>query len=94
MYIFISATPALAQESHITDTGKKFMNNYPVHLILMKTGVKDVDLILTFRNIHNLSASARKIVNDATFKTFKPRGIYSVINHTKRYSNHLVSNSY
>ena len=47
--------------------------------------VEDVDLILTFRNLHNLSASARKVVNEAAFNALKPGGIYGVIDHTKRH---------
>jgi predicted methyltransferase len=47
--------------------------------------VKNVDMALTFRNLHNLSASARKAVNDAIYKALKPGGIYGVIDHTKRH---------
>ncbi len=47
--------------------------------------VADVDLVLTFRNLHNLSVSARKAVNDAVYKALKPGGIYGVIDHTKRH---------
>ncbi|MFT5350426.1 MAG: putative methyltransferase [Planctomycetota bacterium] len=48
-------------------------------------GVKNVDLILTFRNLHNLNANARKVVNAAAFSALKPGGIYGVIDHTKRH---------
>jgi len=47
--------------------------------------VRDVDLVLTFRNLHNLSVSARKAVNDAVYRALKPGGIYGVVDHTKRH---------
>ena len=48
-------------------------------------GVSGVDMVLTFRNVHNLSATARKKTNDAVFKALKPGGIYGVVDHTKRH---------
>jgi len=47
--------------------------------------VKNVDLVLTFRNLHNLSTTARKVMNDAVYKALKPGGIYAVVDHTKRH---------
>jgi predicted methyltransferase len=64
---------------------KTDMPGYIFDIASVDLEVKDVDLILTFRNIHNLSASARKVVNDATFRALKPGGIYGVIDHTKRH---------
>lgn len=49
-------------------------------------GVENVDMVLTFRNMHNLSAKGRKALNDAVFKALKPGGIYGVIDHTKRHN--------
>ena len=64
---------------------KTDMPGYIFDIASVDLGVKDVDLILTFRNIHNLNARARKVVNDAAFKALKPGGIYGVIDHTKRH---------
>jgi predicted methyltransferase len=47
--------------------------------------VENVNMVLTFRNLHNLSVSARKTVNEAVYKALKPGGIYGVIDHTKRH---------
>lgn len=47
--------------------------------------VENADLVLTFRNVHNLNKRARKVMNDAAFKALKPGGIYGVIDHTKRH---------
>lgn len=48
-------------------------------------GVKDADMVLTFRNVHNLSAKARELTNKAVFEALKPGGIYAVVDHTKRH---------
>lgn len=45
----------------------------------------DVDLVLTFRNAHNLTSEARGLLNKAVFDALKPGGIYGVIDHTKRH---------
>lgn len=47
--------------------------------------VRNVDLIVTFRNLHNLTVTARKAVNDAAYEALKPGGIYGVIDHSKRH---------
>jgi len=48
-------------------------------------GEDGFDVVLTFRNVHNLSASARATVNDTMFDALKPGGVYGVIDHTKRH---------
>ncbi|NND00880.1 MAG: class I SAM-dependent methyltransferase [Gammaproteobacteria bacterium] len=48
-------------------------------------GVNDLDVVLTFRNMHNLSESARLSINKAVFESLKPGGIYGIIDHTKRH---------
>ena len=63
---------------------KTDMPGYIFNIANVDLGVKDVDLILTFRNIHNLNARVRKVVNDAAFKALMPGDIYGVIDHTKR----------
>ncbi len=45
----------------------------------------DVDLVLTFRNAHNLTSEARGLLNQAVFNALKPGGIFGVIDHTKRH---------
>lgn len=46
---------------------------------------ESVDLIVTFRNAHNLTSKARMILNRAVFDALKPGGIFGVIDHTKRH---------
>jgi len=49
-------------------------------------GVKDLDLILTFRNYHNLSTSARASLNKAAFAALKSGGHYGILDHTRRHN--------
>jgi predicted methyltransferase len=48
-------------------------------------GVKDVDMVLTFRNYHNFSEQGRKKMNELAFEALKPGGIYGVVDHTARH---------
>ncbi|MBL38184.1 MAG: methyltransferase [Xanthomonadales bacterium] len=48
-------------------------------------GVENVDAVLTFRNLHNLSAEGRDSMNRAAFAALKPGGIYGVVDHTRRH---------
>ena len=46
---------------------------------------RNVDMVLTFRNAHNLNSEARMVLNRAVFEALKPGGIYGVVDHTKRH---------
>ena len=48
-------------------------------------GVEDVDMVLTFRNIHNFDKEARDRINQAAFDALKSGGIYGVVDHTRRH---------
>lgn len=47
--------------------------------------VTDIDMALTFRNLHNFTADGRKGMNEAVFKALKAGGIYGVVDHTRRH---------
>jgi predicted methyltransferase len=49
-------------------------------------GVKDADVVLTFRNYHNFSASARANLNKAVFNALKSGGHYGILDHTRRHN--------
>jgi predicted methyltransferase len=49
-------------------------------------GIDDVDLILTFRNLHNFLPAARAHINKAAFDALKPGGYYGVVDHTRRHN--------
>ncbi|MGW8367236.1 MAG: class I SAM-dependent methyltransferase [Gammaproteobacteria bacterium] len=46
---------------------------------------EDLDLVVTFRNAHNLTPGGRHNLNLAVFETLKPGGLYGVIDHTRRH---------
>ncbi len=48
-------------------------------------GVSDVDLALTFRNMHNFTPEGRRSINAAVFKSLKSGGHFGVVDHTKRH---------
>lgn len=48
-------------------------------------GVSDIDLVLTFRNMHNFTPKGRRNINAAVFKALKSGGLYGVVDHTKRH---------
>ena len=49
-------------------------------------GVEDIDLVLTFRNLHNFVPAARARINEAVFDALKPGGLYGVVDHTRRHN--------
>jgi len=48
-------------------------------------GVTDLDMVLTFRNMHNFDAGHRAIINAQVYKALKSGGLYGVVDHTKRH---------
>ncbi|MEO8444883.1 MAG: methyltransferase [Gammaproteobacteria bacterium] len=49
-------------------------------------GVKDADLVLTFRNYHNFTPDARASLNRAVFAALKSGGHYGILDHTRRHN--------
>lgn len=49
-------------------------------------GVKDLDTVLTFRNAHNMTPTARANLNRAVFMALRPGGVYGIIDHTRRHN--------
>jgi len=54
-------------------------------LDLDSLGVKDADMVLTFRNYHNFTAEARATLDRAVYDALKPGGIYAVVDHHRRH---------
>lgn len=48
-------------------------------------GVRKLDMVLTFRNLHNLDAAGRANLNAAVFQALDKGGVYGVIDHTRRH---------
>lgn len=47
--------------------------------------VRDLDLVLTFRNMHNFSSERRSGINAAVFASLKSGGLYGVVDHVRRH---------
>ncbi len=47
--------------------------------------VNDLDMVLTFRNLHNFGPDARAIINREVFEALKSGGLYGVVDHTRRH---------
>ncbi len=48
-------------------------------------GVSGLDMVVTFRNLHNFDADSRARVNQQVFKALKRGGLYGVVDHTMRH---------
>lgn len=48
-------------------------------------GVADIDLAVTFRNMHNFTPRGRDNINAAVFSALRPGGLYGVIDHSLRH---------
>ncbi|MDH3374195.1 MAG: methyltransferase [Gammaproteobacteria bacterium] len=48
-------------------------------------GVTGIDMVLTFRNIHNFDKGSRDRINRNVFKALKRGGLYGVVDHTARH---------
>ena len=48
-------------------------------------GLSDIDMVLTFRNVHNFDAESRARLNSQVFEVLKSGGLYGVVDHTKRH---------
>ena len=48
--------------------------------------VEPVDMVVTFRNLHNFSPADRATVNRSVFAALKSGGLYGVVDHTRRHN--------
>jgi predicted methyltransferase len=48
-------------------------------------GLTGLDMVLTFRNLHNFGADGRATINSQAFKALKSGGLYGVVDHTRRH---------
>lgn len=53
--------------------------------------VRDLDLVVTFRNMHNFTPEGRANVNAAVFESLGSGGLYGVIDHTARHMEPLTN---
>ncbi|HWM28430.1 MAG TPA: hypothetical protein VNQ14_08220 [Woeseiaceae bacterium] len=48
-------------------------------------GLSEIDMALTFRNMHNFTPEGRANINAAVFKALKSGGYYGVVDHSRRH---------
>ena len=48
-------------------------------------GVSGLDMVVTFRNLHNFDAESRARMNSQVFEALKSGGLYGVVDHTARH---------
>lgn len=48
-------------------------------------GVSDLDMVVTFRNLHNFDRPSRARVNEQVLKALRRGGLYGVVDHTARH---------
>jgi len=48
-------------------------------------GVSDLDMVVTFRNLHNFDPTSRAHMNTQVFEVLKSGGLYGVVDHTQRH---------
>jgi predicted methyltransferase len=51
----------------------------------LRLDVRNLDLVLTFRNLHNFTESGRRALNEESFRVLKKGGLYGVVDHTRRH---------
>ena len=47
--------------------------------------VADLDMVLTFRNVHNFNDEGRMRMHRESFKALKSGGVYGIVDHTQRH---------
>ncbi len=52
-------------------------------------GVEDLDMVVTFRNLHNFTPEVRAIMNREVFESLKSGGLYGAVDHTRRHMEEL-----
>jgi len=48
-------------------------------------GVHDLDMVLTFRNVHNFGEKGRMMMHKQSFAALRSGGIYGIVDHTRRH---------
>lgn len=81
---------------NVLETGASFDRSGPFNtnnITPFEFGVNNIDLALTFRNMHNFTPEARAIINAAVFKSLTSGGLYGVVDHTQRHMEPMTSES-
>jgi predicted methyltransferase len=85
----VTQVPAMAKVKIARSEGKLTPAAGPMGLFELgeaSLGVSDADLVLTFRNLHNLTAPSRANLHKAVLNSLKSGGLYGVVDHTRRHN--------
>jgi predicted methyltransferase len=77
----------------VLDTASDITFRNPADLSQAKDtsfGVTELDMVVTFRNVHNYTPEMRALMHKAVFAALKPGGVYGVLDHTRR---HMAPNA-
>ena len=72
----------------VLDIGVESVRNGPFgtrNIEPFEFGVRDLDLVLTFRNWHNYTPEGRANLNAAVFRSLRSGGTFGVIDHSRRH---------
>jgi predicted methyltransferase len=56
--------------------------------------VEDLDLVVTFRNAHNLTPAGRINLNAAVWEALRPGGLYGIVDHSRRHMEPSASHNH
>lgn len=73
----------VSDDNHVWQRSK--MHRFIRYYDKIEFGLADLDMVLTFRNMHNMTPQSRMLLNREVYKSLKPGGIYGVIDHTRRH---------
>jgi predicted methyltransferase len=51
----------------------------------LRIPVQNIDMVLTFRNLHNFTEEGRRGLNQEAFRVLKKGGVYGVVDHSRRH---------
>lgn len=76
-------------EVEVLDTGSAFPFSYRMEDDFepepTSFDVSGLDMVVTFRNLHNFTPEVRRVLNDAVYDALAPGGVYGVVDHTRRH---------
>jgi predicted methyltransferase len=56
--------------------------------------VAELDAVLSFRNVHNLTPESVALLNAEVFRALKPGGIFGVVDHTRRHMSPVTQETF
>ena len=85
----LSDQPGFEKMNIVAEDGRLFRTEgsrfYSLEVPKAGLGVKQADMVLTFRNYHNFGDEGRAAMNKLAFDALKKGGIYAVVDHTARH---------